>query len=47
MPQEGEELPWDIDGNVIYKMKCEDDFWIDSVCDGHWWKVVQNSRKDL
>ena len=47
MPQEVEQVPWDIDGNVIYKMKCEDDFWIDSVSDGHWWKVVQSSRKDL
>ena len=28
-------------------MKCEEDFWIDSVPDGHWWKVVQSSRKDL
>ena len=45
MPQE-EQLLWDIDGNVIYKMKCED-FWIDSVSDGHWWKVVKSSRKDL
>ena len=47
MPQEVEQLPWDIDGNVIYKMKCEEDFWIDSVSDGCWWKVVQSSRKDL
>ena len=46
MPQEVEELPWDIDGNVIFKMKCED-FCNDSVSDGHWWKVVQSSRKDL
>ena len=44
MPQEVEELPWDIDGNVIFKMKFED-LWIDSVSDGHWWKVVQSSRK--
>ena len=47
MPQEVEQLPWDIDGNVIFKMKCEEDFWIDSVSDGHWWKVVPSSRKDL
>ena len=47
MPQEVEEIPWDIDGNVILKMKCEEDFWIDNVPDGHWWKVVQSSRKDL
>ena len=47
MPQEVEELPWDIDGNVIFKMKCEEDFWIDSVSDGRWWKVVQNNRKEL
>ena len=47
MPQEVEELPWDIYGNVIFKMKCEQDFWVDSVCDGCWWKVVQSSRKDL
>ena len=47
MPQEVEEVPWDIDGNVIFKMKCEEDFWIDSVSIGHWWKVVQSSRKDL
>ena len=46
MPQEVEEVPWDIDGNVILKMKCED-FWIDNVPDGCWWKVVQSSRKDL
>ena len=36
MPQEVEELPWDIDGNVIFKMKCEEDFWIDSVSYGCW-----------
>ena len=30
MPQEVEGLPWDIDRNVIFKMKCED-FWVDSV----------------
>ena len=47
MPQEVEELPWGIDGNDIFKMKCEEDFWVDSVCDGCWWKVVQSSRKDL
>ena len=35
MPQEVEQLPWDIDGKVIYKMKCEEDFLIESVCDGH------------
>ena len=45
--EEVEELLWDIDGNAIYKMKCAEDFWIDSVPDGHWWKVVQSSRKDL
>ena len=45
--EEVEELPWDIDGNAVYKMKCEEGFWIDSVPDGHWWKVVQSSRKDL
>ena len=38
MPQEVEEVPWDIDGNIIFKMKCEEDFWIDSVSDGHWWE---------
>ena len=37
---EDEELPRDMDGNAIYKIKCEEDFWIDSVPDGHWWKVV-------
>ena len=47
MPQEVGQLPWDIDGNVIYKMKCEEDFWIDSVSDGCQWKAVQSSRKDL
>ena len=47
MPQEVEELPWDIDGNIIFKIKCTEDFWIDSVSDGCWWKVVQSSRKDL
>ena len=45
--KEVEQLPWHIDGNVIYKMKCEEDFWIESVYDGCWWKVVQSSRKDL
>ena len=47
MPQEVEEVPWDIDGNVILKLKCEEHFWIDNVPDGCWWKVVQSSRKDL
>ena len=28
-------------------MKCEEDFWIDSVSDGCWWKVVQSSREGL
>ena len=45
--EEVEELPWDIDGNAIYKMKHEEDFWIESVPDGCWWKVVHSSRKDL
>ena len=40
MPQEVEQLPWDIHGNVMYKMKCDKDFWIDGVFDGYWWKVV-------
>ena len=44
LPQEVEEIPWDINGNVIFKMKCEEDFWVESVCDG---KVVQSSRKHL
>ena len=31
-----EELPQDIDSNVIYKIKYEEDFWIESVPDGCW-----------
>ena len=42
-----EKIPWDIDGNKIYKKVSDKDFWIDEAHDGRWWKLCSSSRKGL
>ena len=42
-----DEMPWDIDGNRIITVSCNEDFWIDCAKDGRWWRTVQSSHKDL
>lgn len=40
-------IPWKIDGNKMYSIMCEEDYWHDLQIDGHTWKSTTSSRKDL
>ena len=42
-----DKIPWDTDGNKIYKKVSDKDFWIDEAHDGKWWKLCTSSRKGL
>ena len=43
--EEVNEIPWDIDGNITYKMKSDVDFWINNMHDGRWWHTVESKQK--
>ena len=40
-----EEIPWGLDGDNIYKIKCTEDDWIQKYEDGHWF-YLRNSTHD-
>ena len=42
-----EEIPWNINGNIIYKIKCTEKNYIDKYQDGHWFTLRNSSRNDL
>ena len=42
-----DEIPWNINGNVIYKIKCTERNYIDKYQDGHWFTLRNSSRNDL
>ena len=42
-----EEIPWGIDGDHIYKIKCSKDEWISKYEDGRLFFLKDSSRKDL
>ena len=42
-----EEIPWNINGNVIYKIKCTEKNYIDKYQDGHWFTLRNSSRNNL
>ena len=46
-PEVVEKIPWEIDGNVIYKVESTEDYWLDAMHDGRWWHTVDSSRKGL
>ena len=43
--QQVHKIPWDIDGNIIYQMKSDADFWINDMHDGRWWHTVESKQK--
>ena len=42
-----EEIPWGIDGDHIYKIKCSEDEWISKYEDGRYFFLKDSSRTDL
>ena len=45
--QKVDAIPWGIDGNSIYQLKCNEDEFIDKQRDGRWWKMSESGRVDL
>ena len=45
--QKNDAIPWEIDGNSIYQLKCNEDEFIDKQRDGRWWKMSESGRVDL
>ena len=45
--QKVDAIPWEIDGNCIYQLKCNEDEFIDKQRDGRWWKMSESGRVDL
>ena len=42
-----DEIPWDINGNVIYKVKCKESDYIDTYQDGRWFSLNNSSNNRL
>ena len=42
-----EEIPWGIDGDHIYKIKCSEDEWLSKYEDGRYFFLKDSSRRDL
>ena len=42
-----EEIPWDINGDRVYKVKCTEENWIDTYEDGHWFFLRNSTRNGL
>ena len=45
--QKVDAIPWKIDGNSIYQLKCNEHEFIDNQRDGRWWKMSESGRVDL
>ena len=45
--QKVETISWEIDGNSIYQLKCNEDEFIDKHRDVRWWKMSESGRVDL
>ena len=45
--QKVDAIPWEIDGNSIYQLKCKEDEFIDKQRDGRLWKMSESGRVDL
>ena len=45
--QKVDAIPWEIDGNSIYQLKCNEDEFIDKHSNGRWWKMSESGRVDL
>ena len=42
-----DEIPWDINGNIIYKIKCTEKTYYDKYEDGHWFTLKNSLRNGL
>ena len=45
--KEVEEIPWDISGDIVYKVKCTEANYISTYRDGRWFKLKNSDRKGL
>ena len=41
-----DEVPWDIDGNCKYLVKCCSENWLEKTKDGRWFHLRSTSKKD-
>ena len=46
-PEVVDRMPWIPDGDHIYIIRCEEDYWHDKQIDGHPWRMTKSSRTGL
>ena len=46
-PKVVEEIPWEINGNVIYKMKCSEHNFVRDTTDGRWFQLKNSAKVGL
>ena len=46
-PEVVDRMPWIPDGDHIYIIRCEEDYWHDKQIDGHPWRMMKSSRTGL
>ena len=46
-PESVDAIPWDINGNKIYRVKCKEKDYISHYQDGHWFVLKDSTRKGL
>ena len=46
-PKQVDEIPWEINGNVIYKMKCTEDTLVRDTTDGRWFQLKNSTKVGL
>ena len=42
-----EDIPWDINGDIVYKVKCTEENWIEKYEDGRWFFLRNSTRNGL
>ena len=45
--QKVDAIPWEIDGNSIYQLKCNEDEFIDEHRDRRWWEMSESGKVEL
>ena len=46
-PEVVDHMPWAVQGNKIFSIRCSEDYWHDKQLDGYHWKFTKSSRKGL
>ena len=46
-PEIVDQMPWLVQGNRIFTIKCSEDYWHDKQLDGYHWKFTKSSHKGL